>query len=649
MVNSDGKAGLVVQDAKQTLDENLLTLQLANEPDLYALHLKKQTNYSEADPLWRCSNEDDDPKSSLSANPRLLGPVSAAFHSVASHLTSLFSLPSPTIETDRYLNFKDLLASMNYPNSNCATGAGAVVPRVHFPNSLNYHNAQLTVVTYAGQISFADGQAEDDGNEYGVLRWTVKLLRYLGFSGRRPLEGGLWSPNRLSRFTAKSFTPPPTNVTKYRQWTTGAVFYASIVVAETLSKSGASQVIDLQLDDNDEERAGDPRTGTDYTAQAAICGQETGLPRKISTFVMVKYLGADSVSINCPPSAEFNDRADQTNAHRTAAYTTKPKSKASKATHDDSIDILVPSLSVVFVFPTDGAFTRSGDTSGDAPGSTPTFATTETTFPRRKDVGKKEGNLRALQTTAPLSQQQIRLVRATSTLISPHGARAANAVLEQDSSPHADTPASSLDNATTAGMMASVYRGDESEESYEDPDENSNEESDEENADDEDDGDDPLASNTQNDAEPARPSVCSPSASAVASGVITAQMTPDEQKDRIWSIHEDHRTVNLLCGTVTEYLEVQQSSSSARSSFSMEYSDREYERFSRIRHKFERNDRVEDEEILEVMDLFDKISVSDLTVERVAQEDVDTGEKSFKNFGQAEFRMIHKRFSISIE
>lgn len=45
-------------------------------------------------------------------------------------------------------------------------------------------------------------------------------------------------------------------MTKYRQWTTGAVFYSNIVVAEALGKSGVSQVIDLQLDDNNENRAG---------------------------------------------------------------------------------------------------------------------------------------------------------------------------------------------------------------------------------------------------------------------------------------------------------------------------------------------------------------------------------------------------------
>lgn len=48
-VDSDGNAGLVVQYARQILGENLLALQLANEPDLYGPHLKKQADYSEQD------------------------------------------------------------------------------------------------------------------------------------------------------------------------------------------------------------------------------------------------------------------------------------------------------------------------------------------------------------------------------------------------------------------------------------------------------------------------------------------------------------------------------------------------------------------------------------------------------------------------
>lgn len=43
------------------------------------------------------------------------------------------------------------------------------------------------------------------------------------------------------------FTPPPTNMSKDHQWTTGAVYYSMLAVAETLGSSNKSQVIDLNL------------------------------------------------------------------------------------------------------------------------------------------------------------------------------------------------------------------------------------------------------------------------------------------------------------------------------------------------------------------------------------------------------------------
>lgn len=57
-------------------------------------------------------------------------------------------------------------------------------------------------------------------------------------------------------FLDNPFTPPPTNMTHVRQWSTGAIFYSQIVVAEALGKSGNSRVIDLYLDNNNNNRAG---------------------------------------------------------------------------------------------------------------------------------------------------------------------------------------------------------------------------------------------------------------------------------------------------------------------------------------------------------------------------------------------------------
>ena len=59
------------------------------------------------------------------------------------------------------------------------------------------------------------------------------------------------------------FTPPPTNMTGVRQWSTGAIFYSILVVTEALGKSGQSRVLDLLLDGNNPNRAG-------YAGKSAI-------------------------------------------------------------------------------------------------------------------------------------------------------------------------------------------------------------------------------------------------------------------------------------------------------------------------------------------------------------------------------------------
>ncbi|KAG8972771.1 hypothetical protein FRC05_009601 [Tulasnella sp. 425] len=155
-------------------------------------------------------------------------------------------------------------------------------------------------------------------------------------------------------------------MTEYRQWRTGAVFHANIIVAEALAKNGVSQAIDLQLDNNNENRAGYARIATfllsgmaqstkkgvatravlvnyasdngnsDYTAQLAIGGQQTGLPSKT------------------------------------------PASAPSQVPQADSVSVKYDITCVALVFLSDEALTNSGGAARDASGSTLPFATTYT-------------------------------------------------------------------------------------------------------------------------------------------------------------------------------------------------------------------------------------------------------------------------------
>lgn len=48
--------------------------------------------------------------------------------------------------------------------------------------------------------------------------------------------------------SSQPFTPPPTNMSTTWKWTTGSVYYSTLLSAEALGPSNASQVVDLTTD-----------------------------------------------------------------------------------------------------------------------------------------------------------------------------------------------------------------------------------------------------------------------------------------------------------------------------------------------------------------------------------------------------------------
>jgi hypothetical protein len=47
------------------------------------------------------------------------------------------------------------------------------------------------------------------------------------------------------------FTPPPTNQSRFHQWTVGPPYYAALAVAETFGKSNKSRIVDMRLGSNE--------------------------------------------------------------------------------------------------------------------------------------------------------------------------------------------------------------------------------------------------------------------------------------------------------------------------------------------------------------------------------------------------------------
>lgn len=52
------------------------------------------------------------------------------------------------------------------------------------------------------------------------------------------------------QYSANSIPAPPTNISKFEQWTIGPIFYSAVVVAEALGTTSTAQVFDLALNSN---------------------------------------------------------------------------------------------------------------------------------------------------------------------------------------------------------------------------------------------------------------------------------------------------------------------------------------------------------------------------------------------------------------
>ncbi|KAG8908805.1 hypothetical protein FRB99_003043 [Tulasnella sp. 403] len=396
-VDADGNAGLVMQNSMSYLGSSLLGLQLANEPDLYGPHLKKSANYSVTDFF----NDTSTMIQRLPVTqPIIVGPSPCCMWTIDDLLNDGYM--------DQFSSSLKFVDVMHYPNNNCATGTSAIVPQNVFANYLThtgvqgvispYFNAANRAVAAGKQFMMMETNTASCGgfpgvsDSFGAALWGVDYalqMAYGNFTYALVHFGG-------QNVYYNPFTPPPTNMTSVRQWTTGAIFYSHIVVAEALGKSNQARVMDLSLDGNNPNRAGyaiyengvasrvvlinyvSNPGASDYTAQIAIGGGQTGLPSKTPTSVKVKYLRADTVSEKYNITWAGQNMGQQFKADG-RLYGDAQVDTVNCDPTAGTCSIPVPAPCVALVFLTDEAYQNSGGLSGDASGSTLTFATTTTT------------------------------------------------------------------------------------------------------------------------------------------------------------------------------------------------------------------------------------------------------------------------------
>jgi hypothetical protein len=177
------------------------------------------------------------------------------------------------------------------------------------------------------------------------------------------------------------FTPPQTNETNFRQWTTGSPYYSMLVVSEVLGSSNSSQIVDLTGGGSDTTNqynpayavyedglaarvvlfnfASDASGANDATTVLDLTGLDS-----VPASVQVRYLRADSVADQSNitwagqtlGSADFESDGTLrgTRANLTAPCDTEAKSC--------TIKMYAPSVAIVFL--TDKSYTDSTPADG---------------------------------------------------------------------------------------------------------------------------------------------------------------------------------------------------------------------------------------------------------------------------------------------
>jgi len=216
------------------------------------------------------------------------------------------------------------LSVEHYPTDNCFPIYGIGVfhdPQTEFSDFLNHTSPVALCAPYlnssaiaqaAGKpfLMFETNSASCGGfpgisDSFGGALWALDYglqMAYSNFSGAMLHVGG-------QNVFYNPFTAPPTNVSRYYEWTVGAVYYSALISAEVFGKTNTSQIIDLHGNSDSiytpqyaiyENGAiarvalfnyiTDPTGASKYTATVSIAGGT------VPSSVQVKYFLSDSVS-----------------------------------------------------------------------------------------------------------------------------------------------------------------------------------------------------------------------------------------------------------------------------------------------------------------------------------------------------------------
>ncbi|KAH9943353.1 glycoside hydrolase family 79 protein [Epithele typhae] len=309
----------IAEVAEAVLGDSLLGFQASNEPDFYVKHNHRPEGWGPTDFFKEFGTMTE------AWNADMLVPVKNNL--IAPSVSGGWTLQDvwDTGFFDAYADVLSMVSVEHYPNDNCAAmypqyGYEPKDPLAELPKYLSHKAATNLLAPYVAPSALCQ--------QYGkpLIMFETNTASCGGFPGiSDAFVASLWGidyamqlafgnfSSMLFHFGGQDvaynpFTASPTNVSAFRDWTVGPIFYSAIAVTEALGKTGTAQVVDLSSDIDGDTAAvyavyeqgklaravlinylTDPSGAHDYTATFAMDGD-------VPASVTVKYLVAPSVA-----------------------------------------------------------------------------------------------------------------------------------------------------------------------------------------------------------------------------------------------------------------------------------------------------------------------------------------------------------------
>ncbi|KAG8878335.1 hypothetical protein FRB97_002589 [Tulasnella sp. 331] len=304
----------VADSATTILGQNLLGLQMANEPDQYADHGNEPLPWGIPQYMsaWGSVRSQYVP-----TRTDLIAPNVCCSFKLADVIAAGF--------LQQFGQFLKSVSIQHYKDEAFCNGnlsAATLTPAAAFDSYLSHGSVQNFFFPYlnASQMVAAAGKdlimletntASCGGfagasDSYGAGLYLIDLALQAAASGFSQIlfhNGGAGQFYNL-------FSPPPGNMSTFRQWTTASPYYSVLVMSEVMSESG-SQVMDLLLNGNNTNTPGyaiykngqpirlalfnyitDPSGANDIQVQFSVGGGATGQGSITPSSVTVKYFSS---------------------------------------------------------------------------------------------------------------------------------------------------------------------------------------------------------------------------------------------------------------------------------------------------------------------------------------------------------------------